>query len=96
MVALNSYPEIMFSEPAIAPQSHRIRFRLAGGAQPLMLVPANVNGRGPHEFIIVGDFLEMLSTVIGVKLDRIIGYNFLKLYKVVIDYPNETLALLPP
>ena len=46
--------------------------------------------------VIVGDFLEMLSTVIGVRLDGIIGHNFLKLYKVVIDYPNETLALLPP
>ncbi len=45
--------------------------------------------------VIVGDFLEMLSTVIGVKLDGIIGYNFLKLYKVVIDYPHETLACFP-
>jgi len=46
--------------------------------------------------VIVGDFLEMLTTIIGVQLDGIIGYNFLKLYKVVFDYPNETLALLPP
>ena len=50
----------------------------------------------PRMNVIVGDFLEMLSTVIGVKLDGIIGYNFLKLYKVVIDYPHETLALFPP
>jgi predicted aspartyl protease len=30
----------------------RVNFRLAGGAQPLILVPASVNGDGPHEFIL--------------------------------------------
>ncbi len=36
----------------------------------------------------------MLSNAIGKKLDGIIGYNFLRNYKVVIDYPNETVSLL--
>jgi hypothetical protein len=30
---------------------------------------------------------------IGAKLDGIVGYNFLGNYKVVIDYPGETLTL---
>jgi hypothetical protein len=33
---------------------------------------------------------------IGTRLDGIVGYNFLKHYKVGIDYPNETFALLLP
>jgi hypothetical protein len=37
----------------------------------------------------------MLSKIIGTRLDGIIGYNFLRHFKVVIDYPNETFALLP-
>ncbi len=44
--------------------------------------------------VIVADFFEMLSNAIGKKLDGIIGYNFLRNYKVVIDYPNETVSLL--
>ena len=44
--------------------------------------------------VIVGGLLEMLSSVVGTKLDGIIGYNFLRNYKVVIDYPGETLALI--
>lgn len=35
----------------------------------------------------------MLSRAIGVKLDGIVGYNFLRHYKVAIDYPNEKLSL---
>lgn len=46
--------------------------------------------------VIVGGFLPMLSSVIGTKLDGIIGYNFLRSYKVVIDYPAANLSLLPP
>jgi predicted aspartyl protease len=45
--------------------------------------------------VIVGGFLPMLSSVIGTKLDGIIGYNFLRHYKVVIDYPGATLSLFP-
>jgi len=35
----------------------------------------------------------MLSQAVGAKLDGIVGYNFLRDYKVVIDYPNELLSL---
>jgi predicted aspartyl protease len=43
--------------------------------------------------VVVADFFEMLSTAIGAKLDGIVGYNFLRNYKVAIDYPGETLTL---
>lgn len=43
--------------------------------------------------VIVGDFLTMLSEAAGAKLDGIIGYNFLRNYRVVIDYPNEQFRL---
>jgi hypothetical protein len=41
----------------------------------------------------MADFFPMLSQAIGAKLDGIVGYNFLHNYKVVIDYPGETLSL---
>lgn len=43
--------------------------------------------------VIVADFFNALSSVVGAKLDGIVGYNFLRNYKVVIDYPNELLSL---
>jgi predicted aspartyl protease len=43
--------------------------------------------------VVVADFFTMLSNAIGVKLDGIVGYNFLRNYQVVIDYPGETLSL---
>lgn len=43
--------------------------------------------------VLVGGFLPMLSNVIGAQLDGIVGYDFLRNYKVVIDYPNDRLAL---
>ena len=43
--------------------------------------------------VVVADFFSMLSQAIGAKLDGIVGYNFLRDYKVVIDYPNELLSL---
>jgi predicted aspartyl protease len=46
--------------------------------------------------VVVADFFGMLSKAIGAKLDGIVGYNFLRNYKVALDYPNETLSLLPP
>lgn len=46
--------------------------------------------------VIVGDFFAMLSNAIGTKLDGIVGYNFLRNYKIAIDYPNETLSLFDP
>jgi predicted aspartyl protease len=44
--------------------------------------------------VIVANFFETLSDAVGAKLDGIVGYNFLRNYKVVLDYPNETLSLI--
>ena len=44
--------------------------------------------------VVVADFFAMLSNAIGAKLDGIVGYNFLRNYKVVIDYPGETFSLI--
>jgi predicted aspartyl protease len=46
--------------------------------------------------VVVADFFAMLSTAVGAKLDGIVGYNFLRNYKVALDYPNETLSLFTP
>jgi predicted aspartyl protease len=46
--------------------------------------------------VIVADFFAMLSSALGAKLDGIVGYNFLRNYKVALDYPNETLSLFTP
>ncbi len=43
--------------------------------------------------VIIGDFLAMLSEVVGTKLDGIIGYNFLRHFKVALDYPQESFSL---
>jgi predicted aspartyl protease len=40
-----------------------------------------------------GDFLAMLSDAVGTKLDGIIGYNFLKEFRVTIDYPGKIVDL---
>jgi hypothetical protein len=44
--------------------------------------------------VVVADFFSVLSEAVGAKLDGIVGYNFLRNYKVVIDYPNERLTLI--
>jgi len=43
--------------------------------------------------VVVADFFAMLNAAVGAKLDGIVGYNFLRNYKVVIDYPGETFSL---
>jgi predicted aspartyl protease len=43
--------------------------------------------------VVVASFFEMLSSAVGAKLDGIVGYNFLRNYKVAIDYPNGLLTL---
>jgi predicted aspartyl protease len=43
--------------------------------------------------VVVANFFDMLSTAVGTKLDGIVGYNFLRNYQVVFDYPNELLSL---
>ena len=61
----------------------------AGSLHSFQLGGAKINNMA----VIVADFFEMLSSVVGAKLDGIVGYNFLRNYKVVIDYPGETLTL---
>ena len=128
-----------------------VPFRLAGPVKPLVLVPAFVNGRGPHAFVLdtgasatvlspglaaalqietlaaepmtgaggmlqatvgrvgslavggarlhdvsvmVADFLAELGRVAGAPLDGILGYNFLRHFRLTLDYPNGVLWLM--
>ena len=43
--------------------------------------------------VVIADFFTTLNSAVGTKLDGIVGYNFLRNYRVVIDYPGETLTL---
>src|SRR5262249_59136563 len=43
--------------------------------------------------VVVADFFTILNAVVGAKLEGIVGYNFLRNYKVVVDYPRERLTL---
>jgi predicted aspartyl protease len=61
----------------------------AGSLQSFQLGGAKIDNMA----VVVADFFTMLNAAIGVKLDGIVGYNFLRNYKVVIDYPGETLTL---
>jgi predicted aspartyl protease len=126
----------------LSPRSAKVKFRLAGGAQPLILLPTRVNGAGPFEFILdtgagtsllsaelaqqlnvkilgtkegqsAGEKISVslakidalglgqakienvevgivdlghISRTIGAKIDGDIGYNFLKHFRVTIDY----------
>ncbi len=46
--------------------------------------------------VLIGDFLEILSQTVGQQLDGIVGYNFLRHFRVTIDYPNESFELFEP
>ena len=126
----------------LSPGTAKVKFRLAGGAQPLILLPVQVNDRGPFDFILdtgagtsllssdlakeldveiigskdgqsaggkvsvslakvdslaVGETklldvdigvvdLAHIGKTIGAKLDGDLGYNFLKYFRVTIDY----------
>ncbi|HET9856516.1 MAG TPA: retropepsin-like aspartic protease [Chthoniobacterales bacterium] len=128
----------------LSPSSAKVKFRLAGGAQPLILLPVHVNERGPFDFILdtgagtslltpelakqlsvkivgskegqsaggkvavslakagslaVGDAriddvdlgivdLAHVGKTIGAKIDGDLGYNFLKYFRITIDYRN--------
>src|SRR5205823_5675368 len=61
----------------------------AGSLQSFQLGSAKIDNMA----VVVADFFTMLNAAIGAKLDGIVGYNFLRNYKVVIDYPGETLTL---
>jgi predicted aspartyl protease len=59
----------------LSPSSVKVKFRLAGGVQPLILLPVEVNGEGPFEFILdTGAGTSLLSSELGQKLDiKIVG-----------------------
>lgn len=144
--------QLRLERPAEPARAVGMPFELSA-KKPLILLPANVNGKGPFRFVldtgasatvlsrrtaaaaglqtgpaacdatgaggnistasarvgsitvgaqtlqnldvIVVDFLEPLSRVVGTQLDGIIGYNFLREFRVVIDYLNESLYLEP-
>jgi predicted aspartyl protease len=64
------------------------------GASGLVRSLAVGNARLENLTVATADFLVMLSQIVKTKLDGIIGYNFLKEFKVEIDYPNEMLRLI--
>jgi predicted aspartyl protease len=64
----------------------------AGVLQSFQVGGARINDSS----VVVADFFAMLSNALGAKLDGIVGYNFLRNYKVALDYPNETLSLFTP
>ena len=50
--------------------SSKLKFRLAGGAQPLIFLPVKVNDRGPFEFILdTGAGTSLLSTELAKQLE---------------------------
>src|ERR1041384_316502 len=132
--------------------SSKVKFRLAGGAQPLILLPVRINDRGPFDFILdtgagtsllsadlakaldvkvigskegqsaggkvsvslakvdslaVGETklddvdvgivdLGQIAKTIGAKIDGDLGYNFLKHFRVTINYRDCELRLEDP
>ncbi|HJY20751.1 MAG TPA: retropepsin-like aspartic protease [Chthoniobacterales bacterium] len=136
----------------LSPRNVKVKFRLAGGAQPLILLPVQVNGDGPFEFILdTGAGTSLLSSdlakklkikiistkegqsaggkisvslakvdslavgqaklddvdvgivdlthignTIGTKIDGDIGYNFLKHFRITIDYHDCEIRLDEP
>jgi predicted aspartyl protease len=44
--------------------------------------------------VMVADFLTELGNVVGEKLDGVLGYNFLRHFRVTLDYPNGVLWLM--
>ena len=62
----------------------------AGMMQSFMVGGARIDDMS----VVIADFFTVLSEAVGAKLDGIVGYNFLRNYTVVFDYPNERLTLL--
>src|ERR1700694_4464614 len=136
----------------LSPSSAKVKFRLAGGAQPLILLPVEVNGEGPFEFILdtgagtsllsselgqklgikiigskegqsaggavsvslakmsslavgsakLGDVdvglvdLSHIGKTVGAKIDGDLGYNFLKHFRITLDYRKSEIRLEDP
>jgi len=67
-----------------------------GGVQyvPTTAGSITVASRTVHDVAtIVVDFLESLGGIVGRRLDGIVGFTFLREFRVCIDYPNRTLRL---
>jgi predicted aspartyl protease len=63
-------------------------------ASAAILRSFQVGGARADNFsVVVADFFGNLCDVVGAKLEGIGGYNFLRNYKVVIDYPGKMLSL---
>src|SRR5256885_9650180 len=53
----------------LSPSTSQTKFRLAGGAQPLILLPVRVNDRGPFDFILdTGAGTSLLSSDLAKQL----------------------------
>src|ERR1700731_127599 len=140
-------------KPATLPKkSSTISFRLAGGAQPLILLPVKVNEHGPFEFILdtgagtsllsseLADNLKVkvlgskegqsaggrvsvslakidslavggarlsdvdvgivdlkhIGAAVGAQIDGDLGYNFLRHFRVTIDYSKSQIRFEDP
>ena len=60
----------MLTPQSLPIKSATVRFRLAGGAQPLILVPVEVNDHGPFDFILdTGAGTSLLSLELASKLN---------------------------
>lgn len=69
----------------------------AGGKIPSMrgeIASLQIGGHKRNNVTVVStDMLATLSQVVQARLDGIVGYTFLKFYRVTIDYPNARLRL---
>ena len=80
---LSAIPDVTGGGGAIKASSARVRSLRVGSN--------TANGLD----VAVTGALDIISAAIGQKLDGILGYNFLRLYRVVIDFPNARLSLTP-
>src|SRR2546423_9144237 len=65
----------MITPTMLARKSAKAKFRLPGGAQPLVLLPVKVNEQGPFEFILdTGAGTSLISTELAEQLGvRVLG-----------------------
>ena len=45
--------------------------------------------------VVISDLVEHIGQAVGTKVDGVLGYNFLRRFRVTIDYPNSVLWLDP-
>jgi Aspartyl protease len=73
---------------------------VTGGGGQIRILAGKLNSLAVGHAIVrdhavgVGEFLAMLSRVVGTKLDGIVGYNFLSQFRVTIAFPRRTLELV--